>query len=60
LVRLWRAGEIRERAELADLLPWHAGIAAFLGLAAIIMGWRLAMRTGEYDPSDPKEPRMKF
>ena len=60
LFRIWRKGEIEARQEIFDQLVWHAGVAFILGFIALVIGWRLAMATGAYDPWDPNEPKAKF
>jgi len=60
LYRIWKLDQIAAREELFRHLSWHAGIASIAGLLLLILGWRLAMKTGSYDHSNPSEPRMKF
>lgn len=53
-----------ENATGAPEFPWdlafHALVSFLVGLALLIVGWRLAIKVGGYDSWDPDEPRMKF
>lgn len=60
LFRIWQRGQIEARWEIFNQLTWHAAIAFVLGLVVLLVGWRLAMRTGTYDHWDQNEPRAKF
>lgn len=60
LFRIWQKGEVEARREIFEQLTWHAGVAFVVGVLALVIGWRLAMRTGAYDHWDQNEPRAKF
>jgi hypothetical protein len=60
LLRVRRLEASAANEELLTRLIWQACIAAVLGLASVLWGWRVAMRTGAYDHWDPNEPRAKF
>jgi hypothetical protein len=60
LWRLWQKGQVETRQELFQQMGWQGAIAAVMGLLCVIIGWRIAMRTGDYDHWDPNQPRAKF
>jgi hypothetical protein len=58
---IWRVAHPKvSNPELVKTLIWHAVIAFALGAVLFVIGWRLAMRVGDYDAWDQDEPRIKF
>jgi hypothetical protein len=60
LYRAFQVEDWEKKKHLIYTCSLHCGVAFIVGLILLIVGWKLAIRVGDYDAWDPKEPMMKF